>query len=54
MSRDSDPATAWYITAVSRIAARGGPVGVLYVASDACMDIDFPADLERARCELGG
>jgi L-glutamine-phosphate cytidylyltransferase len=49
MARDSDPATAWYITAVSRIAARGGPVGVIDIAADACMDVDFPHDLERAR-----
>lgn len=52
MSRDSDPAKAWYITAVSRIAARGGPVGALYLDSNACMDVDFPEDLERAQREF--
>ncbi|MBP7685218.1 MAG: phosphocholine cytidylyltransferase family protein [Deltaproteobacteria bacterium] len=49
MGRDSDPATAWYITAVERIAQRGGPVGVLFLDSNACMDVDFEQDLERAR-----
>lgn len=49
MGRDSDPATAWYITAVERIAQRGGPVGVIYVDANACMDVDFVQDLERAR-----
>ena len=53
MGRDSDPATAWYITAVERIAQRGGPVGVLFLDSDACMDVDFEQDLERARREFG-
>lgn len=53
MGRDSDPATAWYITAVERIAQRGGPVGVLYVDSDACMDVDFAQDLERAQRDFG-
>jgi choline kinase len=53
MARDSDPAKAWYITAVSRIAARGGPVGALYLDSNACMDVDFPEDLERAQREFG-
>ena len=54
MARDADPATAWYITAVSRIAERGGPVGVLYVDPEACMDVDFPIDLERARRNFAG
>lgn len=49
MGRDADPATAWYITAVERIAKRGGPVGVIYVDANACMDVDFVEDLERAR-----
>lgn len=53
MARDSDPAKAWYITAVSRIAARGGPVGALYLDSNACMDVDFLEDLERAQREFG-
>ena len=49
MAREDDAATAWYITAVERIAKRGGPVTVHRIGTDACMDVDFVEDLEKAR-----